>query len=71
MTHSFMTSKLQSPKGSCRSRISTFMCEVIDFDNESHDFYVEASDYAEANVKAEKLAVCENLQINFINIYKF
>ena len=71
MTHSYMTSKINSPKGSYRSRTSSFLCEVIDFDNESHEFTVEACSYSEANNKAENMAYSQNLQINFINIYKY
>lgn len=70
MTHSFNTSKFTSPI-KARRGIQTFWCEVIDFDNESSEFEVEAYNYTDANSKAASVANAMGIQINFINIYKY
>ena len=72
MTHSFNTSYFSSPIPAVkRERRQIFWCEVIDFDNESTEFEVEAFNFTEANSKAESIAYAKGLQINFINIYKY
>ena len=78
MTASFNISFLGSPeqaesraskKGYRSSKYNNYMVEVVDFDNESHTFEVDARSEAEASEQAADMAMAAGLQVSYCNVY--
>lgn len=79
MTHSFMTSVLQSYKEdnakskeayhSCEPNNFNFMINVVDFDGDSIDFDIEACSYTHANELAESYCAGIGVDIYDMQIY--
>ena len=75
MTASYNISFLGSPeqaesqkgkKGYRSSRYNNYMVEVVDFDNESHTFEVDARSEAEASEQAADMAMAAGLQVSWL-----
>jgi hypothetical protein len=47
------------------------MVEVVDFDNESHTFEVDARSEAEASEQAADMAMAAGLQVSYCNVYLY
>ena len=47
------------------------MVEVVDFDNESHTYEVDARSEQEASDLAADMAMAEGLQVNYCNVYLY
>ena len=80
MTASYNISFLGSPehaesqegkKGYRSSRYNNYMVEVVDFDNESHTFEVDARSEAEASEQAADMAMAAGLQVSYCNVYLY
>ena len=80
MTASYNISFLGSPeqaesqkgkKGYRSSRYNNYMVEVVDFDNESHTFEVDARSVAEASEQAADMAMAAGLQVSYCNVYLY
>ena len=78
MTASYNISFLGSPeqaesraskKGYRSSKYNNYMVEVVDFDNESHTFEVDARSEAEASEQAADMAMAAGLQVSYCNVY--
>ena len=53
------------------SRYNNYMVEVVDFDNESHTFEVDARSEAEASEQAADMAMAAGLQVSYCNVYLY
>ena len=80
MTASYNISFLGSPeqaesrvsrKGYRSSNYNNYMVEVVDFDNESHTFEVEARSEAEASELAADMAMSAGVQVSYCNVYLY
>ena len=80
MTASYNISFLSSPeqaesqkskKGYRSSRYNNYMVEVVDFDNESHTFEVDARSEAEASELAADMAMSAGVQVSYCNVYLY
>ncbi len=80
MTTSYNISFLGSPeqaegsasKKNYRScKYNNYMVEVVDFDNESHTFEVDARSEAEASEQAADMAMAAGLQVSYCNVYRY
>ena len=80
MTASYNISFLGSPeqaesrvskKGYRSSNCNNYMVEVVDFDNESHTFEVDARSEAEASEQAADMAMAAGLQVSYCNVYLY
>lgn len=85
MTASYNISFLGSPEGSATQnrnrkgfrssnrnmRYSNYMVEVVDFDNESNTFEVDARSEQEAAELAQEMAAAAGLQVNYCNVYLY
>jgi|GEM_PF-1368416 len=80
MTTSYNISFLGSPeqaesraskKGYRSSKYNNYMVEVVDFDNESHTFEVDARSEAEASEQAADMAMATGLQVSYCNVYLY
>ena len=80
MTASYNISFLGSPeqaesragkKGYRSSKYNNYMVEVVDFDNESHTFEVDARSEAEASEQAADMAMAAGLQVSYCNVYLY
>ena len=80
MTASYNISFLGSPeqaesragKKDYRScKYNNYMVEVVDFDNESHTFEVDARSEAEASELAADMAMSAGLQVSYCNVYLY
>ena len=80
MTASFNTSFLNSQaqaesrvgkSGYRSSKYNNYMVEVVDFDNESHTFEVDARSEAEASELAADMAMSSGLQVSYCNVYLY
>ena len=47
------------------------MVEVVDFDNESNTFEVDARSEQEAAELAQEMAAAAGLQVNYCNVYLY
>ena len=47
------------------------MVEVVDFDNESHTFEVDARSESEASELAADMAMSSGLQVSYCNVYLY
>lgn len=52
-------------------RYENYMVEVVDFDNESHTFEVDARSEAEAAELAQEIAAAAGLQVSYCNVYRY
>ena len=52
-------------------RYSNYMVEVVDFDNESNTFEVDARSEADAAELAQEMAAAAGLQVNYCNVYLY
>ena len=80
MTASYNISFLGSPeqaesraskKNYRSSKYNNYMVEVVDFDNESHTFEVDARSEAEASEQAADMAMAAGLQVSYCNVYLY
>lgn len=80
MTASYNISFLGSPeqaesraskKGYRSSKYNNYKVEVVDFDNESHTFEVDARSEAEASEQAADMAEADGLQVSYCNVYRY
>ena len=85
MTASYNISFLGSPEGSATQngnrkgfrssnrnmRYSNYMVEVVDFDNESNTFEVDARSEQEAAELAQEMAAAAGLQVSYCNVYLY
>ena len=85
MTASFNISFLGSPEQSAtqsrdrkgfrssnqNKKYSNYMVEVVDFDNESHTFEVDARGEQEASELAADMAMAAGLQVSYCNVYLY
>lgn len=80
MTASYNISFLGSPvqaesqrvkKGYRSSKYNNYMVEVVDFDNESHTYEVDARTESEASELAQGMAMSEGLQVSYCNVYLY
>ena len=80
MTASYNISFLGSPeqsesrvskKGYRSSNYNNYMVEVVDFDNESHAFEVDARSEAEASELAADMAMSAGVQVSYCNVYLY
>ena len=80
MTASYNISFLGSPeqaesrvsrKGYRSSNYNNYMVEVVDFDNESHTFEVDARSEAEASELAADMAMSSGVQVSYCNVYLY
>ena len=80
MTASYNISFLGSPeqaesrvsrKGYRSSNYNNYMVEVVDFDNESHTFEVDARSEAEASELAADMAISAGVQVSYCNVYLY
>ena len=80
MTASYNISLLGSPvqaesqrvkKGYRSSKYNNYMVEVVDFDNESHTYEVDARSEQEASEQAADMAMAEGLQVSYCNVYLY
>ena len=53
------------------SNYNNYMVEVVDFDNESHTFEVDARSEAEASELAADMAMAAGLQVSYCNVYLY
>lgn len=53
------------------NRYNNYMVEVVDFDNESHTFEVDARSEAEAAELAQEQAAADGLQVRYCNVYLY
>ena len=58
-------------KGYRSSKYNNYMVEVVDFDNESHTFEVDARSEAEASEQAADMAMAAGLQVSYCNVYLY
>ena len=80
MTASYNISFLGSPE-QAESRVSkkdyrsrkynNYMVEVVDFDNESHTFEVDARSESEASELAADMAMSSGVQVSYCNVYLY
>ena len=80
MTASYNISFLGSPeqaesrvskKGYSSSNYNNYMVEVVDFDNESHTFEVDARSESEASELAADMAMSAGVQVSYCNVYLY
>ena len=82
MTASYNISFLGSPEQSATqsrdrkgyrssNRYNNYMVEVVDFDNESHTFEVDARSEQEASEQAADMAMAAGLQVSYCNVYLY
>ena len=80
MTASYNISFLGSPeqaesrasKKNYRScKYNNYMVEVVDFDNESHTFEVDARSESEASELAADMAMSAGVQVSYCNVYLY
>ena len=82
MTASYNISFLGSPEQSATqsrdrkgyrssNRYNNYMVEVVDFDNESHTFEVDARSEQEASELAADMAMAAGLQVSYCNVYLY
>ena len=80
MTASFNISFLGSPEQAesreskkvyRSSKYNNYMVEVVDFDNESHTFEVDARSEAEASELAADMAMSAGVQVSYCNVYLY
>ena len=80
MTAIFNTSFLGSPEqaesrvsknGYRSSKYNNYMVEVVDFDNESHTFEVDARSESEASELAADMAMSAGVQVSYCNVYLY
>ena len=80
MTASYNISSLGSPeqaesrvskKGYRSSNYNNYMVEVVDFDNESHTFEVDARSESEASELAADMAMSAGVQVSYCNVYLY
>ena len=58
-------------KKDCRSTASNnYSVDVVDLENETSTFDIEANTFAEASEQAERIAFEMGIQVSYINIYK-
>ena len=60
------SSSLELPSGSIKGEANNYMVEVVDFDNESHTFEVDARSEAEASEQAADMAMAAGLQVSWL-----
>ena len=53
------------------SKYNNYMVEVVDFDNESHTFEVDARTEAEASELAADMAMSVGVQVSYCNVYLY
>ena len=53
------------------SKYNNYMVEVVDFDNESHTFEVDARSEAEASELAADMAMSAGVQVSYCNVYLY
>ena len=53
------------------SKYNNYMVEVVDFDNESHTFEVDARSESEASEAAADMAMSAGLQVSYCNVYLY
>ncbi|MCI6168572.1 MAG: hypothetical protein MR678_01310 [Muribaculaceae bacterium] len=58
-----------SKKGYRSSNYNNYMVEVVDFDNESHTFEVDARSESEASELAADMAMSVGVQVSYCNVY--
>ena len=73
---SFLGSPVQAEsqrvkKGYRSSKYNNYMVEVVDFDNESHTYEVDARSEQEASEQAADMAMAEGLQVSYCNVYLY
>ena len=82
MTASYNISFLGSPEQSATqsrdrkgyrssNRYNNYMVEVVNFDNESHTFEVDARSEQEASEQAADMAMAAGLQVSYCNVYLY
>ena len=53
------------------NRYNNYMVEVVDFDNESHTFEVDARSEQEASEQAADMAMAAGVQVSYCNVYLY
>ena len=53
------------------SKYNNYMVEVVDFENESNTFEVDARSEAEASEQAADMAMAAGLQVSYCNVYLY
>ena len=80
MTASYNISFLGSPeqatsrsgkKGFRSSNYNNYMVEVVDFDNESHTFELDARSEEEASELAQEMAAAAGVHASYCNVYLY
>lgn len=82
MTASYNISFLGSPEQSATqsrdrkgfrssNRYNNYIVEVVDFDNESNTFEVDARSEADAAELAQEMAAAAGLQVSYCNVYLY
>ncbi len=82
MTASYNISFLGSPEQSATqsrdrkgyrssNRYNNYMVEVVDFDNDSNTFEVDARSEADAAELAQEMAAAAGLQVSYCNVYLY
>ena len=61
----------ETQETSIRSKYNNYMVEVVDFDNESHTFEVDARSEAEASEQAADMAMSAGVQVSYCNVYLY
>ena len=78
MTASFNTSFFSTPdtaasgvskKGFRSTAYNNYVVDVVDFDNESHTFEVDARSESEASELAADMAMSVGVQVSYCNVY--
>ena len=65
------SSLLELASVSIKGEANNYMVEVVDFDNESHTFEVDARSEAEASEQAADMAMAAGLQVSYCNVYLY
>ena len=65
------SSSLELPSVSIKGEANNYMVEVVDFDNESHTFEVDARSEAEASELAADMAMSAGVQVSYCNVYLY
>ena len=58
-------------KGFRSTAYNNYVVDVIDFDNDSHTFEVDARSEAEASEQAADMAMAAGLQVSYCNVYLY
>lgn len=66
-----MTHSVQISATATRTASRFFTVEIVDYDNDSYTYDVEARNYHDAEEKAHMMAIADGIEVNIMNIYSF